>query len=288
MFEFMKQCIYYFLKEWAIPPKMFIYLSQLYLESSIKNSREDLKILSRNSFLKDKYKGKCCFVLGNGPSLNEVDLSRLDGEITIVMNYFNKNPILKTWQPTVYCAADPSDCYTHGEVESMRDVSKKIFPKEGFFFPLSTKQILEKNDLFPKDKTYYLKISKNFEIWNVNKEDIDLTQKTVSVQTTAILGIILALYMGCKKVYLLGMDNDWLAYPKISLMPHFYQTSENDVKTFSTNSWKYKKNIEVVLTMFKQYEKIHEYAIKRNIEIINITENSFLDEFTRAKFEDII
>jgi hypothetical protein len=284
----MKRAVKSFLKEWVIPPKIYLCLLELYLGRSIKNSREDFTIISKNLFLKNKYKGKRCFVIGNGPSLNKVDLSRLNGEITIAMNYFNKNPILEMWQPTVYCAADPSECYNQRDIEQMTEVPTKIFPKEGFFFPLSTKKMWEKYDLFPKDKTYYLIMNKNFESWNITKEDIDLTQNIVGGQTTAIVGIILALYMGCNRVYLLGMDHDWLAYPKISLMPHFYQASENDIKANTTNSWKYKQNIEVVLTMFNQYEKIHEYAIKRNIEIINVTENSFLDEFPRAKFEDII
>ena len=54
------------------------------------------------------------------------------------------------------------------------------------------------------------------------------------------------------------------------------------------NTWKYRQNIEAVLVMSKQYEILHQYAQKRNIEIINITENSFLDEFPRAKFENIL
>lgn len=40
------------------------------------------------SALKDSCKGERCFIIGNGPSLKQMDLSRLEGENTIGMNRF--------------------------------------------------------------------------------------------------------------------------------------------------------------------------------------------------------
>jgi len=277
-----------FFKERNIPTRIFTILKNFYFDYKYPLSVEERRIIARNSVFKDKYTGKRCFVIGNGPSLKNVDLSLLKGEVTIVMNYFHENSILGTWQPTVYCAADPVSSYSDNELETMRGVPKKIFPKDGYFFPISVRNLFEKKDMYPKDKTFYLAMCKNLKDLNITTNEIDLTQKTFGVQNTAILGIILAIYMGCKEIYLLGLDHNWLAYKKISLTPHFYRNLECRDKTDMTNTWKYKQNIEAVLTMFREYEKIHEYAKKRNIEIINLTEGSFLDEFPQAKFEDII
>ena len=277
-----------FFKDWVIPPRVFGVLRNFYFDYVHHISFEEKRILSRNSVFKDKYAGKHCFVIGNGPSLKNVDLSPLNGEITIVMNYFNENPILGTWQPVVYCAADPVSSYNVHELEMMKEVPKKIFPKDGYFLPLSVRQLFKQKCTFPKEKTFYLDMCKNFEDWIITTNEISLTDKIAKVQNTAVLGIMLGMYMGCKKIYLLGLDHNWLAYKKISLTPHFYQNRESRDMNDPTNNWKYQQNMEAVLTMFRQYEKIHEYAKKRNIEIINLTEGSFLDEFPQAKFEDIL
>ena len=42
--------------------------------------------ISRLAALKDKYRGERCFVIGNGPSLRDTDVSRLKGEYTFGMN----------------------------------------------------------------------------------------------------------------------------------------------------------------------------------------------------------
>ena len=44
--------------------------------------------IARLSVLKDSHKGERCFIIGNGPSLKQTDLSRLKGEYTIGMNRF--------------------------------------------------------------------------------------------------------------------------------------------------------------------------------------------------------
>jgi len=52
---------------------------------------------------KDKYKRKRCFIIGSGPSLNEQDLSWLDGEITICVNQSYR--ALK-FDPNFICCGD--------------------------------------------------------------------------------------------------------------------------------------------------------------------------------------
>ncbi len=36
--------------------------------------------------LRDKHRGKRCFIVGNGPSLKQTDLSKLEGEYTLGQN----------------------------------------------------------------------------------------------------------------------------------------------------------------------------------------------------------
>jgi hypothetical protein len=44
--------------------------------------------IQRLAGLKDRHRGRRCFIIGNGPSLKQMDLSRLRGEFTFGMNRF--------------------------------------------------------------------------------------------------------------------------------------------------------------------------------------------------------
>src|SRR5712692_1717642 len=68
-------------------------------------SRHDLlrdygALIKRNEIFRDRHRGQRCFVIGNGPSLKDQDLSPLANEITLVTNSFYVHPIIgESWQP---------------------------------------------------------------------------------------------------------------------------------------------------------------------------------------------
>jgi len=147
-----------FLKQWVIPPRIYEILSSGYVESKMILSAEERKILSKNSIFKDKYKGKRCFVIGNGPSLNKQDLTLLKGEITIVMNHFHLHPVLQVWQPTFWCLADSANCYTPEEITHVKEGMIGVNP-EAFFIPICMKKLDEIEHIFPQGKTYFVKMA---------------------------------------------------------------------------------------------------------------------------------
>jgi hypothetical protein len=58
-------------------------IKQNFLYRSTETGRLSSKALS---LLKDQHRGKRCFILGNGPSLKQTDLTRLRGEFTFGLN----------------------------------------------------------------------------------------------------------------------------------------------------------------------------------------------------------
>jgi len=277
-----------FFREWILPPKVSEFVMNFYYDFMNRLTIEEKNILSNNVIFKDKYKGKRCFVIGNGSSLRDVDLSRLDGEITIVMNYFNNNPVLEKWQPTAYCAADPPSSYNADELSLMKEVSYKISPKVGYFFPISVREIFEKNNLFPRERTYYLDMREPIDRWENSMDDLDFTRSIPSVQSTAQLGILLSIYLGCDEIYLLGLDHNWLAYHDCLSAPHFYEETSTNCDHQKPKSLKYLDFIKSALVLFKGYENIHNYTQQRDIKIINLTEGGYLDEFPQKKYRDVV
>lgn len=58
--------------------------------------------------LRGKFAGKRCFIIGNGPSLKQTDLSRLKHEFTFGLNRIYLNYEAMGFEPTFYCCVNPN------------------------------------------------------------------------------------------------------------------------------------------------------------------------------------
>lgn len=59
------------------------------------------------SELRGRYRGRRCFIIGNGPSLNVTDLRPLANEFTFGLNRIYLNQDRMGFEPTFYCAVNP-------------------------------------------------------------------------------------------------------------------------------------------------------------------------------------
>ena len=64
------------------------------------------KLLDRNKELVGKYQGRRCFVVGNGPSLKNQDLTKLKGEVVFTVNWMMRSPLFDTLKPTYHVIID--------------------------------------------------------------------------------------------------------------------------------------------------------------------------------------
>jgi len=254
--------------------------------TKIPVSQNDKELLNRNQVFKNKHKNYRCFVIGNGPSLNKQDLSLLSNEITIAVNAFCKHPIVEKWQPTYYCFADP--LYFDGSKEMrnfFQNLQQKIYSSK-YLVPIYAKNVIENQELLPKEQTYYAAFRGNLN--NGLNYNIDLTESIPGAQSVSQLAIMWALYMGCSPIYLLGLDHDWLAHRGMDA--HFYRgtTIDNYSKAEGDlNKYYYKDDLKAVLELWKGYETILRIAANKNISIINATEGGFLDVFERREYKSI-
>lgn len=163
----------------------------------------------RNAELKNIYKGKRAFIIGNGPSILKQDLTRLNGEITFVLNDFFLHPQYHEINPTYLCSCDPG--FTDIEfrkawygLHQKVDTSKTIM-----LFKKSAERIDKKYDLFHTHTVYYLRAASMLvaPLWELKYCPTDITMPLSGHNLTFIdIGLLSAYYMGIKKIYLLGMD----------------------------------------------------------------------------------
>lgn len=71
--------------------------------------------------LRDKYKGRRCFIVCNGPSLRIEDLDKIheNGDISIAMNMIGRCFDKTKWRPTVLMASD--GCVLHKKNKKIVD-----------------------------------------------------------------------------------------------------------------------------------------------------------------------
>jgi hypothetical protein len=273
---------------WTVPPG-FQRIGRAAVRSLIRElvplKAEWRVVLQRNAGFHNMFAGRRCFIIGNGPSLNKQDLTYLDCEITIVMNHFYKHPILERWQPTFYCAADHPDYWTYHDIEAIKSGARRIHPR-AYFVLLSMKPTVERFDMLPLEKTYYLKGDGPWIGWPSRRYSWDLTKLIPCAFTTVHMAMLVALYAGCSPIYLIGLDHDWLAHRSVE--PHFYPTDPTAYGTIADLSMQpYKTMVEKTVQTWSAYEAIHAAASTRGIEIYNATAGGFLDVFPRVEFESL-
>lgn len=269
-------------------------------------SIRDRKILAQNRALKDKYTLKRCFVIGGGPSTNQIDLGRLKNEYTFVCSEFDRNPQFEKLKPKFYLLSD-SVYYTESDTEywpkKFRAKDKSVDPTmTTMLLNLGAKPMVEKYNLFKQHHVYYIGTQG---IFTDNLPfNINIDKYVPLPKNSILLCLIAAVWMGFKEIYLLGCEHNFLSfnigYGKSLIYNHSYEdelskldpTNDEVLKKYvSPRDLKltYEKNVAHVLQLFKNYRFFYQ-KVKREhpgIKIFNATANSFLDVFPMIKFEDI-
>jgi len=266
---------------WVVPPGLVRVMQRIDFELSLGPDVHESTILSRNAKFRNMYAGRRCFVIGNGPSLNKQDLAPLANEVTIAMNFFNKHPIIEKWKPTFFCMEEP--------VENIKRIGLSPFldkiEAQAYFFHIGVKELFDEHQLLDVEKVYYFRVAGSLPGYPTGKNPLDLAKSIPAAWTTAQTAIMIALYMGCSPIYLIGLDHDWLADP--NAFQHFYTTSAGDAEPAFLSDWGYKKLLEVTLHIWRTYELLRDVACKQGVTIYNATAGGFLDVFPRVEFESL-
>ena len=121
-----------------------ITMKEFYI-SHVLYSRDDKCKIRK---FRDNYRGKRCFIVGNGPSLNERDLELIKDEYSFatnrIYNIFNKT----AWRPTFYVCVDPIQLAENiADIKSMSNTVNFISCRA---------KLKEENCYKINDKRYYV------------------------------------------------------------------------------------------------------------------------------------
>lgn len=164
-------------------------------------NRNDILNLSRHKMLKykDVHKGKRCVIIGNGPSLNKMDLSFLKNEITFGMNKIYLGFDKFDFRPTYYVSVNPLVLeQSASEIKKLN--CPRFLSQKGIEY-FNTADYLNENIMFLNTQSD----------WKFRADPLNGLWEGYTVTFVAMQ---LAYYMGFSEVVLIGVDHNFKATGK--------------------------------------------------------------------------
>ena len=231
---------------------------------------------------KDQHAGERCVIIGNGPSLNKLDLSLLADETTFEVNGIFYAADKMGFDPSYYVVEDSSVMK-----ENIEQI--KTYQAGHKFFPNIYRSIYgEGSDVsyFMMNRGFYAAESPNY---CVPRFSTDAAQRLFCGQSVTIINLQLAYYMGFTEVILIGMDFSYVIPDSAERNGDVLTSAEDDPNHFHPDyfgkgkTWKDPK-LDRVLANYALAKEIFEADGRR---IINATAGGNLNMFDRIDYHEL-
>lgn len=224
--------------------------------------------------LKNTFKGKRCFVLGNGPSLGQIDLGYLKNEFT-----FGSNGIFHAFKDigksTTFYTVEDELCAKDNfqTIQNIKDSQLMFYPLRLYPYFKSLEKALFLN---------YVPSSKEERIFSP-----DPSKVIYSGYTVVYLNLQIANYLGFDKIYTLGIDLSYDFNRESDSIK--FESDGNHQNHFSPDyyskghSWWRPEVEQMVISLKEAARSIH----KSGGEIFNATPGGNLNFLPRVKYDSL-
>lgn len=226
--------------------------------------------------IKNKYAGERCFIVGNGPSLTIDDLEKIQNEHCFGFNRIYELFDRTTWRPEFYMVLDNDVMKTVAKNIQLVDAKVKLLNIMGKTIGLQS----DNNTIFFCSYGLYRVKEFRFKKKNISKDASRYVSLNYSVTAAAIE---IAIFLGFKEIYILGVDNNFSRWIDENGKIHFKNI--DDYKLISAHDFNYFCYQDAVNSCFECYRK---YADENDIKIYNATRESNLKAYERVVLEDIL
>lgn len=227
--------------------------------------------------LRGKYAGYRGFVIGNGPSLQMNDLSRLSDEITIASNKIYLAFPGTSWRPTLYTVADslvwPKVAgELHGRVPcviipSSFDASLSSVPVRTFHYSAYVDR-----DVSDCDEPMF---------------SSNIFKGLFSSQTVTFDNLQIAVFLGLDPIYLIGCDHYYEGEKDIRPGVPVESVADNHfIKGYRQKGEQV--NPAPIREMTRGYEHAQAWAKRNNRRILNATRGGHLEVFERVELDSLL
>ena len=230
--------------------------------------------------LRGIHEGGRCFIIGNGPSLRAEDLDKLKGEYTFaanrIFNIFDKTD----WRPTYYVSTDDKILKEH-QNELAKYSLGHMFLSSRFCTIQAPTNVLSR--IYDGN---CLQLDVDFDRYNKTSIYIseDVSNHYCDGQTVTFAAIQLAIYMGFKEIYLIGVDHNYSRTVDISGKVNV----DTAVQDYFDNKRYDNSYPAAVNTAQYAYTIAREYSDAHSIKIFNATRGGKLEVFERVDFDELM
>jgi hypothetical protein len=241
------------------------------------------KALNRNEArlleLRGAHQKERCFVIGNGPSLNKLDLTLLAAEVTFGVNAIYTNFDRMGFYPTYYVVEDVFVAEDRAEEINRYRGSTKFF---GNYLRYC---------LAHDERTLWINVITRYDEYRGFPHFSTNAARRVWVGgTVSYLCLQLAFYMGFQEVYLIGFDHSY-SIPKDAIVQGSALTSvSGDPNHFREDYFGKGKRWHdpMVDRMAKAYQRAKVSYEEAGRRIMNATAGGKLEVFDRIPYEAVI
>jgi hypothetical protein len=219
--------------------------------------------------LRNSFSGNRCFIMGNGPSLLNCDLTLLKNEVTIASNAQYLIWDQMGFVPTFLSVEDRlvAEDRRH-ELNAIRTTTK--------LFPIDLSQFLGYDS-----NTIYLNFIRDYKPFPQFSDDF--AKRVYWGGTVSMLNLQLAYFLGCNPIYLIGFDHSYKVPSKIK---GCVITSEHDDENHIHPDYfgkGYRWHDPNVARMEQAYQE-RRFLESRNVTVINATVGGQLEVFKRVEY----
>lgn len=249
--------------------------------NSIGDSGEAAPTSEKIRAFRNLYLGEKCFIIGNGPSLSIEDLEAIK---RLEIKAFASNMIFKcydetTWRPYFYFCTD--DNFIRDvllEDTTLEYVSRNC----QYMFSRASGVLSKVSDKVPNlllFKSAYPESGQAFEF------STDCSEKVFVGYTVTYAMMQMAVYMGFKEIYLLGMDQSF----SIDIDGNGNIVEKKEIKNHSQILGDYPmRGIANTALTNQAYMAAREYVDSHGIKIYNATRGGKLEVFERVDFDKLL
>lgn len=228
--------------------------------------------------LQSSYVGQRCFFIGNGPSLNADDLTMLHNnkEVTFAFNRIYNIFDQTEWRPTFYISQDEKILKGCLDVVDNLKLPAKFIPIQFKWY----------HGIDIKNAIYFNINWKQKEVAEEFVFSENIAKEIASADTGMYTAAQLAVYMGFKEIYFIGVDHHF----HISQNNKGEIVVDNTVKDYFTDKYNEDKdNLYIPNTekSTRTYIAIKRHCDRLGVNVYNATRGGKLEVFQRVEFDSL-
>lgn len=270
-----------------------IYRAKMRVLSSINRSfiwLTDPSVMFMHSRLekfRGTYAGQRCFIMGNGPSLNQMDLELFKDEIVWGSNrcYLLFDRI--SWRPKFYVAVDKR--VVPDNADEINALSYQL-PATLFFFPVS---FVYKNTLHSSENVcWYNEVNLSEDNLPYSMFSVNAADMVYSVRSVTVAMLQLAVYLGFNQIYLIGCDTSYTVPKTIKyengnselLISRSEDHNHFDSSYFGEGKKWHEPHVDRMIFHYEQSKKVCD---ELGVNVYNATVGGNLEVFPRVDYRSL-